>query len=176
MKLKLFLIFLLVVGGSAAVFVSVVGFPASAAGGTTYLSSAAAVGDVTAEIAATGTIETTATYSLAFGREGRLATDDTGNASGATTTWPVAEVAVDVGDTVTAGDVLATADTTRLEQDLASAVNSVRSSNIQVAIAEETLEDADTTDERRQAKVNLYSAKNQRTEARRTPTISGRRP
>ena len=78
MKLKLFLIFLLMVGGSAAVFVSVMGFPASAVGGTTYLSSAAAVGDVTAEVAATGTIETTATYSLAFGREGRLANHDTG--------------------------------------------------------------------------------------------------
>jgi macrolide-specific efflux system membrane fusion protein len=166
MKLKLLLILVLVAVGGAAIFVSLGGLPANASGGTTYLTSAAAVGDVTAEIAATGTIETTATYGLAFGRAAALVGDDgasNGPESGAT--WPVAEVTVEVGDAVTAGDVLATANTTRLEQDLASAVNTLRTSNIQVAIAEEALADADTTDEERQAKMTLYNAQNQHTQA-----------
>ena len=79
-----------------------------------------------------------------------------------------------VGDTVAEGDTLATADTTALETDLERATADVRAANINVQIAKESLadaQDADDADAERQAKLALYGAQNQYSqafEARRT--------
>jgi macrolide-specific efflux system membrane fusion protein len=122
------------------------------------------VGDVTDDVAATGTLAAAESYGLIFGAAAYLVgASETPPASEGT--WPVTEVGVVVGDTVAEGDVLATADTASLEQELETATADLRSANINVAIATENLEDADDTDSERQAKLALYSAQNQHTQA-----------
>src|SRR5204863_9322816 len=67
MKLKLLAILVLIVAGAGAIFVSIGGLPTSAASATTYLTSAAVVGSISNDIAATGTIAASTRYGLAFG-------------------------------------------------------------------------------------------------------------
>ncbi len=69
-----------------------------------------------------------------------------------------------VGDTVAAGDVLATADTADLKRDLADATNALRSAQVSLRAARtdlEDAEDADVTAQIRQAKIGLYNAESQ---------------
>ena len=73
MKLKILAIVALGAIGVGAAFVAVGGLPASAATPTKYLTSAATTGDVTKDVAATGTVATTASYGLAFGTPAHLA-------------------------------------------------------------------------------------------------------
>ena len=168
MKLKLAaLVTLVAVGvGAVAVASGVVG--ASAASGPEYLTANATVGDVTDDVAATGTLAAAETYGLLFGADPYIVDD--GDAPASQGTWPVTDVGVKVGDTVAAGDVLASADTADLERDLAAATADLSVANINLRIAEEALDDADTTAATRQAKLALYAAQNQQsqaTEARR---------
>jgi RND family efflux transporter MFP subunit len=127
---------------------------------TQYLTEAASIGDVTDDVAATGTLETTGSYGLAFGADPYLVTgDDTGPTT--ETTWPVTDVAVAVGDRVAAGDVLATADTADIEAKLDAARNALSSARISLRAARATLEDAedaDVTAQIRQAKIGLLDA------------------
>lgn len=166
MKLKLFLILVLVVAGGGAIFVSMGGLSASAAA-TTYLTSAAAVGDVSDDVAATGPVETDATYGLAFGSPAHLADDDAASDPSGTT-WPVTSVSVAVGDRVTKGQTLAVADTSDLQRQLNGAIANRRSAALQVEIAQEQVDEADTTDETRQAKISLYQAQAQNSDAAAT--------
>jgi RND family efflux transporter MFP subunit len=167
MKLKLVALVVLVAVGIGAMAVTFGGFGANAAASTEYITSPATVGDVIDDVAATGTLAAAESYGLLFGTDPYLVGDtDTGPSSEGT--WPVMEVAVEVGDTVAQGDVLATADTTDLARDLAVATANVRSANINLAIAEENLEDAqddDDTDAERQATLSLYNAQNQKSDA-----------
>lgn len=158
MKLKLFLILVLVVAGAGAVFVSMGGMTANAAA-TTYLTSPAVVGDVSDDVAATGAIQTSASYGAAFGSPAHLVDEDSTPSS--TVTWPVTSVSVAVGDRVTKGQTLAVADTTALERELVGAIANRRSAALQLEIALEQLADADTADETRQAKLSVYQAQSQ---------------
>lgn len=164
MKLKLFLILILVVAGGGAIFVSLGGLSASVAA-TTYLTTTAAVGDVSDDVAATGVVETAASYGLAFGSPAHLVDDSSTPASG---TWPVSSVTAKVGDRVTKGEKVATADTASLQAELVGAIASRRSAALQLEIAEEQLDDADTTDESRQAKLSVYQAQSQNVQAEAT--------
>ena len=92
--------------------------------------------------AATGTVAAAATYSLAFGADARLA--DTMTTASSTQEWTVDEVHVSVGDRVTAGQVLATADTTDLEDQVAEMDMSLSSARITLREAESDLADART--------------------------------
>jgi membrane fusion protein, macrolide-specific efflux system len=166
MKLKLFLILVLIVAGGGAVFVSMGGLSANAAA-TTYLTSEATVGDVSDDVAATGSIKTVASYGLAFGAPARLIEDDSAS-DPSSTTWPVTDVSVAVGDRVTKGQTLAVADTSELERQLSGAVASRRSAALQVDIAQDQLDDADTTAETRQARISLYQAHTQYLDAEAT--------
>lgn len=161
MKLKLLLILVLVVAGGGAIFVSLGGLPASAPA-TTYLTSAAVVGNVSNDVAATGAIETSASYGLAFGSPAHLVDASSTPSSG---TWPVKSVAVAVGDHVTKGQELAVADTATLQNELTGAIASRRSAALQLEIAKEQLDDANTTDETRQAKLSVYQATSQNAQA-----------
>ena len=96
--------------GVAAVVYAIGGASAGAASTTDYLTSAATTGDVTDDVAATGTLEPQAQYGLVFGADPYLVSDGCHRARRSTTTWPVKEVEVAVGDTVAEGDVLATAE------------------------------------------------------------------
>ena len=143
MKLKILAIVVLAAVGVGAAFVAVGGLPASAADTSEYLTGAATTGDVADEVAATGTVATSASYGLAFGAPAHLAGDD---AAAGATTWPVTDVKVAVGDTVKKGDVLATADTTDLKRQLAAANTAVDTARIQLRMANASLSDAKDAD------------------------------
>jgi macrolide-specific efflux system membrane fusion protein len=165
MKLKILAIVALGVIGIGAAFVAVGGLPASASTASRFLTSAATTGDVTDDVAASGTVATTASYGLSFGAAPHLAG---AAADGGSTTWTVSKLEVAVGDTVKKGEVLATADTTELKRQLADATDAWRVARIQQTIAEEALADASGTDPVRQATMNLYNAKTQVSNAQAT--------
>lgn len=148
MRLKLFAIAVLLVVAVGAVVVAMGGLTPTASGASTLLTAAASVADVTDEIAATGSIEASDTYDISFG-----------SATGSTTVqWPVKEVKVAVGDRVTAGQVLATADTTDLDAQIADAARAASSATIQLNMAKSDRAAATTTATRRQTQMSLYNA------------------
>jgi membrane fusion protein, macrolide-specific efflux system len=168
MKLKLLLILVLVVAGAGAIFVSLGGLSASAAS-TRYLTSAAAVGDVSNDVAATGAIAPVASYGLAFGSPAHLAGDSSSSAAASSSeTWTVKSVAVAVGDKVTKGEKLAVAATDDLEHQLTAAIANRRSAALQLEIAKEQLADASTTDSTRQAQLSVYQSESQLVQAETT--------
>ena len=117
-------------------------------------------------------------YGLVFGTRPDLATD-AATPPQSTTTWPVTEVTVKVGDTVKKGDVLATADTTDLKRDLADATNALESAQVSLRAAKTSLsdaEDADVTAQIRQAKIGLYNAEIAGLEGRRTIATTDQGP
>jgi macrolide-specific efflux system membrane fusion protein len=168
MKLKIFAIVALAAVGVGAAFVAVGGLPASAASKTQYLTGAAATGDVADDVAATGTVATSASYGLAFGTPAHLASAD---AAAGSTTWTVKDLKVAVGDTVKKGAVLATADTTDLKRQLAAANTAVDTAKIQLRLANASLTDANdaaVTAQIRQAKVGVNNATSQLADATKT--------
>jgi RND family efflux transporter MFP subunit len=164
MKLKLLAILLLVAAGGVAVFLSLGGkLPMSeASAASEYLTATAATGDVTAEVAATGTIASSAEYALGFGAAPQLTSITTSVGSG---TWSVTEVDASVGQVVKAGDVLARASTSDLEQQLVMQRTSLSAARLQQKLAKATLDSASGTTAIRQAKAAYYSAVNARRQA-----------
>jgi macrolide-specific efflux system membrane fusion protein len=77
----------------------------------------------------------------------------------------VTDVKVGVGDRVTKGQVMATAANTALKTSLDTAKNDLNSARLQLALADESYANATTTDTRRQTKMQVYSARNQVTQA-----------
>jgi RND family efflux transporter MFP subunit len=168
MKRKLLALVVLVAIGIAALAVTFGGLGAAAATTTQYLTTPVAVGDVSDQVAATGTLAAATTYGVAFGADPFLSdgTDDTGPQSDRT--WPVTDVRVKPGDRVQAGDIVATAATADAQRDLASATADMRTANINFTIAKERLADAreaNDTDAERQALIGYYAAQNQKTQA-----------
>ena len=168
MKRKLFALVVLVAIGVAAMAVTFGGFGAAAATTNQYLTTPATVGDVTDEVAATGSLAAATTYGLVFGADPYLSTGEDGEAPQAERVWPVTDVRVKPGDRVKAGDVLATAATADAQRDLATATADLRTANINLTIAKERLadaRDADSTDAERQALIQYYAAQNQKSKA-----------
>jgi macrolide-specific efflux system membrane fusion protein len=168
MKLKILAIVVLAAIGVGAAFVAVGGLPASAASKTQYLTGAATTGDVADDVAATGTVATSASYGLAFGTPAHLASDA---AAAGSTTWTVTDLKVAVGETVKKGAVLATADTADLKRQLAAANTAVDTAKIELRLAKASLgdaEDADVTAQIRQAKVSVNNATSQLADAIKT--------
>jgi HlyD family secretion protein len=125
--LRVVLVVILLGVGVGAVVVVLGGIPSTGANAATqYLTSAAAMRDVTESAAATGNVSAAATYSLTFGSTAEPASSAAASSSssssssnsnsnagsGSSITWPVTTVSVNVGDNVTAGQTLATADPT----------------------------------------------------------------
>jgi macrolide-specific efflux system membrane fusion protein len=167
MKLKILAIVALAVVGLGAAFVAMGGLPASASATTQYLTGAVTTGDVSDDVAATGTMASTASYGLAFGSPAHLAAATASSAT-SQTTWTVKDVKVAVGDTVKAGQTLATASTTDLQRDLANARSALNSAAIQLAIAQDSVDAATTTAQTRQATMSLNNAQTQVTNAHKT--------
>ena len=168
MKLKILAIVALAAVGVGAAFVAIGGLPASAASKTQYLTGAVATGDVADDVAATGTVATSASYGLAFGTAAHLASSP---AAAGSTTWTVTDLKVAAGDTVKKGAVLATADTTDLKRQLAAANTAVDTARIQLRLAKASLTDANTaavTAQIRQAKVGVNNATSQLADAIKT--------
>lgn len=172
MRLKILAIVVMGVVGVGAAFVAIGGLPASAASTTRYLTGAVATGDVTNDVAATGSVASSASYGVSFGALAHLAgataaTAASSSGSGSTT-WRVTALKVKVGDTVKQGAVLATGDTTDLKRQLTDAAASVNSAKIQLANANDALAAATTTAATRQARLSVYSATTQLSDARKT--------
>ena len=165
MRIKVVAIVVLLVVAGGAVFASLGGFSPSASSATTLLTTAAAVTDVTDEIAATGTVQAVAKYFLAFGQD-PVAVDGDSSADGsqggdptaASVAWPVATLSAKVGDRVTKGQTLATADTADLEVKIADATRAQKSTASQLRQAQADRDDATTTARKRQTQQALYSA------------------
>ena len=164
MRLKVFaLIGLLVIAGGA-VFVAIGGLGAPATSASTLLTTAAAVSDVTDEIAATGTVQAASQYALAFG-VGPTVADGASESVVAPTDpvangveWLVDEVKVVAGDHVMKGDVLSTASTADLEAQIAEASRAAKSAALQLKQATDDRANASTTAAKRQTQMALYNA------------------
>lgn len=170
MKLKLLAIVALLAGGGLAVAASLGTFGASATAASTFLTAQAAVADVVNQVAATGTVAPTTTYSLAFGAAPSTtaaASSSSSSAQGSSTvTWPVKTLAVKVGDGVTKGQVLATASTTDLQAQVDDATRAYRTTQIQLSQAQTQLDGATTTGATLQAQAGLYNAQTANAHAR----------
>ena len=155
MRLKVVAIVGLLVVGGIAVFMTVGGLPSSAAATPTYLTSTAAVADVSDDVAATGAIASSNSWALVFG----AAAGSTASQSGSPATWLVSAVKVKVGDPVKKGAVLATATNTSLRVSIASATSKVNTATIEVATAQDAYDAATTTAQLRQTKIALLNAR-----------------
>ena len=155
MRLKVVAIVGLLVVGGIAVFMTVGGLPSSAAATPTYLTSTAAVADVSDDVAATGAIASSESWALVFG----AAAGSTASQSGSPATWLVSAVKVKVGDPVKKGAVLATATNTSLRVSIASATSKVNTATIEVATAQDAYDAATTTAQLRQTKIALLNAR-----------------
>jgi RND family efflux transporter MFP subunit len=167
MKLKILAIVALAVVGVGAAFVAVGGLPATAAAKTSYLTSAVSTGDVTDQVAATGSVAASDSYGVSFGVPAHIAGAAASSASGSTT-WKVTSLKVKVADTVKKGAVLATADTSDLKSQLADANLALQSAKIQLSNATDTLDAATTTAAIRQARMGFNSATTQVASAKKT--------
>jgi RND family efflux transporter MFP subunit len=128
----------LVAVGGAAVYVSTVGQGTTQAAASELLTSSAQRTDVSQTSASTGTVSAAASYGLSFGEDPYLVDD---GAPSSETSWTVEEVVVEVGDRVTAGQRLASADTADLEADLAQVRADLALADLSLAQAQQTLDD-----------------------------------
>jgi len=160
MRLKLFAIVLLLVVGGAAIFVTLGGLPRSAAAATTFLTGTAEVADVSDDVAATGTIASATTWSLAFGSAPTTATSSSSAAATQDGTWTARTVTAKVGDVVKKGQVLATAANTTLTADIVAAKNDWTAAELQRLQAQDAYDAATTTSAIRQTRGALLNAKN----------------
>jgi macrolide-specific efflux system membrane fusion protein len=171
MRIKLLAIVVLLAGGAVAVAYStgIVSFGSAAAATTTYLTAVAAVSDVSSDIAATGTVASTQSWTFAFGSAPAVAAGSSSSSASsssssnssnaaATVTWPVTVVQAAVGQTVKKGDVLATAATTDLDVQIADAKRAYSTADIQLGQAQDQLANATTTAATQQAQVGLNNA------------------
>jgi macrolide-specific efflux system membrane fusion protein len=167
MRLKLAVIVVLLAVGGGAIAVATGVLSPTATTATTLLTATAATTDVTDEIAATGTVQAASQYTLEFGSEpvetdGAAASDSAATSNGSlagSITWPVTEVKVAVGDHVTAGQVLATADKSDLEGQIADAQRAANSAALQLKQAKADRADASDTVSRRQTQIALNNAR-----------------
>jgi RND family efflux transporter MFP subunit len=168
MRRKILALVVLAAVGLGAVAVSVGAVGAKPAAANDYLTTQASVGDVTDQVAATGTLAAASTYGLVFGEEPYLASGDA-QAPTSTETWLVSNVAVKAGDHVKAGQVLATADTAEIRREFSRANADLNAANLQRKIANDQLADALDADDQnaiRQARLQVYSTKNQVSKAK----------
>jgi len=174
MKLKLLAIAVLVVVGVGAAYVAIGGLPTSAASSTRYLTGTASTGNVSDDVAATGTVATTTSYGLAFGSPAHLASADSSSSSsssssgGSSTAWTVTDVKVAVGDRVKAGQSLASASPADLRRQLANADATLGNAKLQQKTAQDNVDaltSSSSTDQVRQATIALNNAKSQVSDA-----------
>ncbi|MFV2064457.1 MAG: efflux RND transporter periplasmic adaptor subunit [Chloroflexota bacterium] len=127
--------------GFGAIFVSTVGLGDTQAATAEYLTQAARRTNIAQSSAATGTVTSAASYALGFGEDARLAGESPGGGS-ASTMWMVDQVMVSIGDRVSSGQPLATADTSDLEAEIVRTNSSLALARITLREAEKTLSSA----------------------------------
>jgi RND family efflux transporter MFP subunit len=180
MRWKLVAAVALAAVGIGAVGLVVIGPTLGSSSGTRYLTSEAVVTDVTKDVVATGTISAHETYGLGFGRDPQLVSSSStssGSGSGGSggTTWVVSTVDVAVGDTVTQGASLATADAADAQLQLSVAQANLASAEAKLATdkAGPTAADkASAYDQVRQANQQLTSARQNLTDTKRQNSVA----
>jgi macrolide-specific efflux system membrane fusion protein len=165
MRLKLVAIIGLLFVGGIAVFMAIGGLPSSAAAATTYLTSTAAIADVSDDVAATGAIASSTSWALVFGAAPGSAAS---GQSGSPDTWLITDVKVKVGDRVKSGAVLATASNATLKASVATATNGVTTATIQLATAQDARDAATTTADIRRTRIDLLNARDGLAQAKAT--------
>lgn len=155
--------------GVAALYVGGVGgLTTGSAASSRLLTSAALQTTVSQDIAATGSARSALSYGLAFGIQPALIADGSTGAASDGGTWQVLGVDVKLGDRVTSGQVLARADTTVLEAQLATAQTDLASAMITLQQAQDAKDRAGADLRKRLAsdqdsvevaKLNLRNAK-----------------
>ncbi len=114
MRLRLLTAALLLMVGIGAVGYVILEPSATANSTSQYLTAQATVTNVVQQAVATGSVAASTTYGLGFGRQPDVVTgtssSTSSSSSSGSTTWVVSAVNVTVGEPVTAGEVLATAD------------------------------------------------------------------
>ena len=165
MRLKVVAIVVLLVVAGGAVLASLGVFTPAASNASSLLTTAASVQDVADDIAATGTVGAVSKSFLAFGQatvtvDGASTADGSqgGDPTAASVTWPVATLTVKVGDHVTKGETLATADTADLETKIGDAYRAAKSADLQLKQAQSDRDNATTTAQTRQTQQALYGA------------------
>ena len=164
----LFVVLLLVVGVGAVLVATGVLPPSSTAAGSQYITTAVARRDVTKSVVASGSVTASTVYDLRFGSASQPAGSTASSASSSSssngtssTSWPVASVAVNVGDVVKAGDVLAVADPTNAKLQLVIAQANLAAAKSKLS-ADKSAPTSDTKaaarDALRQAQLQLSQA------------------
>jgi RND family efflux transporter MFP subunit len=126
-------------GGVGAAYIGVTGgVGTSQAAATSQLTAAAQVADVSQSTAATGSVEAATSYALSFG-VGAQVVGESGTGVASDRDWTVETLNVGVGDRVTAGQVVATADTADLERELAQVTADQASAELTLREARQTL-------------------------------------
>ncbi|MFN8632109.1 MAG: HlyD family efflux transporter periplasmic adaptor subunit [Chloroflexota bacterium] len=149
MRLRLIGTLLLVVIGVGAVAAVVIQPGASTTSSTRYTTAQATVTNVVKSVVATGTVNPVAVYSLQFGSNATLQGSSSSGGSGSSnsggnsTTWKVASVAAAPGQSVKAGDVLATADTASAELALTVAQANLASAQARLKTDQQGLSSTD---------------------------------
>ena len=201
MKLKLLATVAMIVIGVGAVGFAVVGPNLGGSSAPQYLTATAATGTVSVQAVATGTVQSTTAYGLSFGADPEIissASTTTTSSAATATTWVVQTVPVAVGQTVTKGEVLATADPSsanvavavakanlaaaqaQLSVDqghpsatvLASAQNQIKSASLQLTVSQHNAQNSITTNELnvQKAQTALANAKAALAQAQAGPT------
>lgn len=178
MRWKVLAIVVLLAVAGAAIGVSTGLLKPSTAAATTFLTAAVTTSDVTDEVTATGTVASSWTYALAFGSAPTAAaasaasngsssssSSSSSASGGVSVTWPVSDVAVQVGDRVTQGQILATAGTADLEAQIADATRAARTALLQQVLAKGDYDAASGTQATRQAEIQLNNATSSRVRA-----------
>jgi macrolide-specific efflux system membrane fusion protein len=168
MKLKLLVVIVLLAVGVGATVVALGLLPTGRAAASSFLTQPVTRDTVVQDAAATGTVEPSESYGLAFGASPRLLGSDDASEPASGRTWRVATVDVAAGETVEAGQVLARADTTELEAEIADAERALAVAREQAEIAQEAYDDADTFDDRRRRRIDVLNARNVLSQAQRT--------
>lgn len=166
MRWKLLAIIVLVAVAGGAVAVSLGVLTPTTTSATGLLTATAALGDVTDEVAATGTVSPAETYGVAFGTAPWVVTDTSATppAQGSVA-WTVNALKVKVGDAVEEGAELARADTADLEAQIDDATRAAKAAAIQLTQARDDLDNAASGAPTRQAKVAVYNAESGKAKA-----------
>jgi RND family efflux transporter MFP subunit len=171
MKLKLLALVVLLAVGAGAVFIAMGGIASANGDQARYLTTTVTRGSVSQDVTSTGSVATSAAYSLAFGSTPQPVTSSSSSSSsGGSSTWHVDSVAVKVGDAVKRGQVLAKAGTADLQAQLDQATATWQSARIQLVIAQDLRAAATTTSAIRQTRMGVYNAKRALSQAAQSRT------
>jgi RND family efflux transporter MFP subunit len=172
-------VMLLVVGIGAVLVATGVLPPTSPTTAGQYITAAAARRDVTQSVVASGTVSAATTYDLRFGEAsqpaGSSTTSTSANGNAPSTSWPVASVAVKVGDIVKADDVLAVADPTNASLQLVIAKANLAAAQAKLTAdrsAPNAATKAAASDALRQAQLQLSQASSNYSHAKSQNAIS----